>query len=68
MNTPRTPSRLHTLCAALAVASTLLTLGGIDALADHAVPQASRSALQAKAQAQARVQQAQATASASAQV
>lgn len=44
-----TSTRLHTFCAALALVTTLLTFGGVEAMARHAAPGAVATSLAAKA-------------------
>jgi len=46
MNTPTT--RLHTLCASLSLVATLITFGGVEAMARHAAPDAAATTLAAK--------------------
>lgn len=43
-----TTTRLHTVCASLALAATLLTLGGVEAMARHAAPGAVDATLMAQ--------------------
>lgn len=46
MNTPTT--RLHALCASLSLVATLITFGGVEAMARHAAPDAAATTLAAK--------------------
>lgn len=46
-----TTTRLHTLCASLSLVATLITFGGVEAMARHAAPDAVAATLAVKASA-----------------